>query len=73
MKILTSRDAASSLGISARRVCALAKKRNLGKKFGRIWLFTFEDIKKMKIRKLGRPNNRKINRMVKSGYRTRKN
>ena len=51
----TTADAADQLGISVRRVQALAQSRELGTRRGKTMLFTNADISAMKERRVGRP------------------
>ncbi len=54
--LMTPEDVASELGISARRVRALAKARNVGWHPTRaIWLFLPDDVDRLRSRRPGRP------------------
>lgn len=53
-----TKDVAARLGVTERRVLALAKSRGLGKKTNRDWIFTQTDINKMETRVNGRPKKR---------------
>ena len=56
MELKTSTQATAELGISKRRVNALAKSRNVGWQVGAgIWLFRPDDIDNMRIRTPGKP------------------
>ncbi len=46
--IYTTADAAAKLGISVPRVKQLAQDLQVGQKFGRSWLFTEDDITRMR-------------------------
>jgi predicted RNase H-like HicB family nuclease len=52
---LTAAEAAARLGVSVRRVSALADSRGTGTMFGRYRLFSEDDITAMQPRKVGRP------------------
>jgi hypothetical protein len=52
---LTAAEAAARLGVSIRRVSALAESRSTGTMFGRYRLFSEDDITAMRPRKAGRP------------------
>lgn len=52
---LTSREVADRLGVSPRRVTALAKSRTVGRQVGRDWLFSENDIAALQDRRPGRP------------------
>lgn len=52
---LTAAEAAARLGVSIRRVSALADSRGTGTMFGRYRLFSEDDITAMQSRKVGRP------------------
>jgi excisionase family DNA binding protein len=55
-KILTTHQISKYLNISARRIRALAKSRNVGTQLpGGTWIFRKADIKKLEERKPGRP------------------
>lgn len=55
-KLLTTSEVADRLGVSPRRIRALAKSRKLGQQISRgTWLFTEADIEKLSIRIGGRP------------------
>jgi len=51
----TSQEAAALLGISVRRVQALARARGVGRRHGRALLFSREDLDALRERKPGRP------------------
>lgn len=52
----TTADAALALGVSVRRVQALARRRGLGEKRGRDWLFRPADLAALAVKgKSGRP------------------
>jgi predicted RNase H-like HicB family nuclease len=51
----TSAEAAALLGISVRRVQALARARGVGRRHGRALLFTKDDLDALRERKPGRP------------------
>jgi predicted RNase H-like HicB family nuclease len=51
----TSHEAAALLGISVRRVQALARSRGVGRRHGRVLLFSQEDLDALRERKTGRP------------------
>jgi predicted RNase H-like HicB family nuclease len=51
----TSQEAAALLGISIRRVQALARSRGVGRRHGRALLFSQEDLNALRERKTGRP------------------
>lgn len=53
---LTAAEAAARLGVSIRRVSALAESRGTGTMFGRYRLFSEDDITAMQPRKAGRPS-----------------
>jgi antitoxin HicB len=53
---LTAAEAARRLGVSVRRVSALAESRGTGTMFGRYRLFSEDDITAMQPRKAGRPS-----------------
>ena len=55
LSLETSQTVADRLGISRRRVLALARSRSLGWNAGRDWIFTPQDIDAMRDRKPGRP------------------
>ena len=55
MTLYTTAQVAERLGLSRRRVLALALSRGLGRKLGRDWIFDEEDIEGMQIRVAGRP------------------
>lgn len=55
MEYLTAKMVGKELGITARRVLALAKSRGLGRQLGGIWLFTRDDVDAMQDRRPGRP------------------
>jgi hypothetical protein len=56
MTTYTTATAADALGITPRQVGYLAKLHGLGRKLGRDWQFTKEDLRMMKRRpKVGRP------------------
>lgn len=52
---LTAAEVAERLGVSVRRVSALAESRGTGTMFGRYRLFSENDVTAMKSRKAGRP------------------
>lgn len=52
---LTTREVAERLGVSPRRVTALAKSRDIGRQVGRDWLFSENDVAALRERKPGRP------------------
>ena len=54
-RIYTSDEAAAELGITRRRVLQLAESRNVGRKLGRDWVFTPDDVDAMRVRTPGRP------------------
>jgi predicted RNase H-like HicB family nuclease len=51
----TSHEAAALLGISVRRVQALARSRGVGRRHGRALLFSQKDLDALRERKAGRP------------------
>jgi predicted RNase H-like HicB family nuclease len=51
----TSHEAAALLGISVRRVQALARSRGVGRRHGRALLFSQDDLEALRKRKAGRP------------------
>jgi predicted RNase H-like HicB family nuclease len=51
----TSHEAAALLGISVRRVQALARSRGVGRRHGRALLFSQDDLEALRERKAGRP------------------
>lgn len=51
----TATQVATQLGISARRVRALAISRRLGERIGPLWVFSERDIENMRVRVNGRP------------------
>ena len=53
--LLDTAQAAVALGVTPRRVRALARSRNLGWKTARDWVFTSEDVEAMRSRVPGRP------------------
>jgi hypothetical protein len=53
--VLTTAEVAKLLGLSTRRVRALAASRNLGQKLGPILVFTPDEVEQMRERKPGRP------------------
>jgi hypothetical protein len=55
MGLVDTAQAAATLGISARRVRALARSRHLGWQTARDWVFTQEDVDAMRVRMPGRP------------------
>jgi len=55
MPSLTSREVAGRLGITSRRVTALAKSRNVGVRRGRDWLFSENEVAALEDRQPGRP------------------
>ncbi len=54
-ELYSSEEAATELGISSRRVPALAKSRNLGQIVGNSLVFTPEEVDAMRERRAGRP------------------
>lgn len=58
VSLVDTATAAQMLGISARRVRALAVSRHLGWQTARDWVFTPEDIEAMRVRVPGRPATR---------------
>ena len=48
-------EAAVMLNVSLRRVHALAQQRGVGRRFGNYWVFTEDDINRMRPGKRGRP------------------
>lgn len=58
-QLKTTAEAAEILGVSARRVLALAEDRGTGRRFGRSVMFTNDEIEQMKPRKVGRPKTRR--------------
>ena len=50
---LTARQVAVLLNVTRRRVYALAVARGVGRKHGRDWLFTLQDVAQMRERKAG--------------------
>jgi len=57
LSLMTTADVAAELGISERRVRALAAARNVGWKVGRgAWVFRPADIEMLRIRRPGRPS-----------------
>jgi hypothetical protein len=56
MSTYTTATAAAKLGLCPRQVGQLARQHGLGRKVGRDWQFTNEDLRMMKRRpKVGRP------------------
>lgn len=53
--LYTTQSAARELGIDQSRVKRMAATRGLGRKLGRAWLFSREDLEAMRSRKRGRP------------------
>lgn len=54
--LLTTAEAARELGVSPQRVRHLAASRGVGRRIGRDWVFTREDIEAMRVRRPpGRP------------------
>jgi hypothetical protein len=53
--LYTAQDAAAILGVSPRRVRALARSRRLGSMLGPLWVFSERDLEGMRIRVPGRP------------------
>jgi len=58
MNIYTTTEVAATLGVSNRRVLAIAKNRRVGVQKGKMWLFTESEVNKMRNRKPGRPAKR---------------
>lgn len=57
LSLMTTADVAAELGISERRVRALATARNVGWRVGRgVWVFRPADIEMLRIRRPGRPS-----------------
>ncbi|MGI8485671.1 MAG: type II toxin-antitoxin system HicB family antitoxin [Thermomicrobiales bacterium] len=54
-QLLSSAEAAKRLGVTQRRVLALAKSRGVGQKFGRSMMFSEEDLQRMIPGPVGRP------------------
>ena len=54
--LLTTSDAALTLGITERRVRALASARRIGRRIGRQWVFAAADVEAMRIRTPGNPH-----------------
>lgn len=52
---LTTSDVAARLGVSVRRVQALAAQRSVGKRFGRDLLFSNDEVESMRPGQVGRP------------------
>jgi excisionase family DNA binding protein len=60
MKILTTEEAGQRLGIGKQRVRDLIESGRLpAKKFGRTWMIEEQDLKRVAVRKPGRPKKRK--------------
>lgn len=55
VSLMDAAQVAATLGISARRVRALAASRHLGWQTGRDWVFSPEDVEAMRVRIPGRP------------------
>jgi hypothetical protein len=54
--LITTREIASQLGISPRRIRQLAKSRKVGSQLSDdTWVFTIDDLEKLKYRVSGRP------------------
>ena len=52
--LYTAQEVASLLGLSTRRVRALAASRSLGRRIGPFWVFTAADVDGMRVRVPGR-------------------
>jgi hypothetical protein len=57
--LYTAEDAARILGISPRRIRALAQSRRLGQRLGPLWVFSERDLEGMRVRVPGRPRLRR--------------
>jgi len=55
IELLTTDNVADIFGISARRIRQLARVRRVGQQVSGIWVFTSEEIDKLKPKKTGRP------------------
>ncbi len=53
--LLTSREVAAMLGVTPRRVLALAADRDIGERFGRSVMFRPEDVERLRPGPVGRP------------------
>jgi hypothetical protein len=54
----TSKHAADLLGISPERVRALARDLGIGQRIGRDWVFTEEDVERLRQRPIGTPGRK---------------
>lgn len=54
-ELKTAKEVAAELGVTPRRVLALAKTRDAGRQLGTTWVFTPADVDKMRVRRTGRP------------------
>ena len=61
-RLLSSGQVAAWLGVTARRVRALARRRGVGSKFNSTWVFRVEDIDKLRPGKPGRPRTAAVAR-----------
>lgn len=59
-EVYSSEEVAKQLGISSRRVFALAKSRKLGRKVGNSLVFTLDDVVAMRERSPGRPRKHPV-------------
>lgn len=53
--LLTTDDAARILGVTPRRVRALAGKRKIGRRLSGVWVFTADEVEQLRPGKVGRP------------------
>lgn len=51
MKLLTSTQVAAELGVNDSRIRQLARQKQIGQKLGRDWVFTPEEVEKLRTRK----------------------
>ena len=51
MKLLTSTQVAAELGVNDSRIRQLARQKQIGQKLGRDWVFTVEEVEKLRTRK----------------------
>lgn len=54
-RLYTAQEVARLLGLSARRVRALAASRGVGRRIGPLWVFAGADVDAMRVRVPGRP------------------
>lgn len=57
-QLQTTKEVAEKLGVTSRRVLALAADRNVGRRFGKAVMFSGEDVERLRPGPVGRPRSK---------------